>query len=262
MTQQPIRFDDGAAYDRGMGVWSQLAGQVFLDWLAPSSGLRWIDIGCGSGAFTELLAQRYAPAEIQGIDPSEAQFAFARARPALRKATFLRGDAMALPFETDRFDAAVMALVLFFVPDPAKGVAEMARVVRPGGTVSSYLWIAGEGPPAPFAVELAAFGAAVARAPSADAARMEVLRALWTDAGLEAVESREIKVRRTFADFDDLWSSSMGISQVEDAVATLAASDVQLLKARLWARLPADPQGRITYAARVNAIKGRVPNSP
>lgn len=58
------------------------------------------DIGCGSGAFTELLAQRCAPAEIQGIDPSEAQFAFARARPALREATFLRGDAMALPFET------------------------------------------------------------------------------------------------------------------------------------------------------------------
>ena len=127
MTQQPIRFDDGAAYDRGMGVWSQLAGQVFLDWLAPSSGLRWIDIGCGSGAFTELLAQRCAPAEIHGIDPSEAQFAFARLRPALRETTFLRGDAMALPFETDRFDAAVMALVLFFVPDPAKGVAEMAR---------------------------------------------------------------------------------------------------------------------------------------
>jgi len=85
---------------------------------------------------------------------------------------------------------------------------------------------------------------------------------LWRDAGREAVESREIEVRRTFADFDDLWSSSMGVSQVEDAVATLAATDVQLLKARLWARLPADAQGRITYAARVNAIKGRVPNSP
>jgi SAM-dependent methyltransferase len=169
---------------------------------------------------------------------------------------------MALPFEADRFDAAVMALVRFFVPDPAKGVAEMARVVCPGGTVSTYLWITGEGPPAPFTVELAAFGATVARAPSTDAARMEVLRALWRDAGREAVESREIEVRRTFADFDDLWSSSMGVSQVEDAVATLAATDVQLLKARLWARLPADAQGRITYAARVNAIKGRVPNSP
>ena len=69
MAQQPIRFDDGAAYDRGMGVWSQLVGQVFLDWLAPITGLRWIDIGCGSGAFTELLARRSAPVELQGIDP-------------------------------------------------------------------------------------------------------------------------------------------------------------------------------------------------
>ena len=134
-------------------------------------------------------------------------------------------------------------------------------MVHPGGAVSAYLWIAGEGPPAPFAGELAAFGATVARAPNADAARMEVMRALWTDAGLEAVESREIEVRRTFADFDDLWSSSMGISQVEDAVTTLAVGDVQLLKARLRARLPVDARGRITYAARVNAINGRVANS-
>ena len=80
MAQQPIRFDDGAAYDRGMGVWSQLVGQVFLDWLAPITGLRWIDIGCGSGAFTELLARRSAPVEIQGIDPFEEQLAFARSR--------------------------------------------------------------------------------------------------------------------------------------------------------------------------------------
>lgn len=71
MTQQPIRFTDGEAYERGMGPWSQLVGQVFLDWLAPRSGLRWIDIGCGNGAFTELLLQRCAPVEAQGIDPSE-----------------------------------------------------------------------------------------------------------------------------------------------------------------------------------------------
>src|SRR5579864_6969306 len=67
MTQQPIRFTDGAAYERGMGPWSQLVGEVFLDWLAPQPGLRWIDIGCGNGAFTELLVQRCAPAEMQGI---------------------------------------------------------------------------------------------------------------------------------------------------------------------------------------------------
>ena len=74
---------------------------------------------------------------MQGIDPSEAQLTFARMRPAARGAAFLQGDAMALPFEGGRFDAAVMALVIFFVPDPAKGVAEMTRVVCPGGTVAA-----------------------------------------------------------------------------------------------------------------------------
>ena len=84
MAEQQIRFDDGDAYERSMGVWSRLAGEIFLDWLAPSPALQWADIGCGSGAFTELLVQRCAPEEVQGIDPSEGQLAFARTRPAAR----------------------------------------------------------------------------------------------------------------------------------------------------------------------------------
>ena len=128
MAEPQIRFTDGAAYERMMGVWSQLAGEVFIDWLAPRAGLRWIDTGCGSGAFTQLLADRCAPAEVQGIDPSEDQLAFARTRPAASVAQFQLGNAMALPFPEDRFDAAVMPLVIFFVPEPAKGIAEMARV--------------------------------------------------------------------------------------------------------------------------------------
>jgi ubiquinone/menaquinone biosynthesis C-methylase UbiE len=81
--QPEIRYDDGAAYERMMGAWSRIAGEIFLDWLAPPPGLRWIDIGCGSGAFTELLMERCAPAEVDGIDPSEAQLAFAREAPLL-----------------------------------------------------------------------------------------------------------------------------------------------------------------------------------
>ena len=95
MVEQSIRFDDGAAYEQMMGIWSRFAGEIFLDWLAPPSGLRWIDIGCGNGAFTELLVERCAPVEVQGIDPSEGQLAFARTRPALRGAEFRQGDAMA-----------------------------------------------------------------------------------------------------------------------------------------------------------------------
>jgi ubiquinone/menaquinone biosynthesis C-methylase UbiE len=93
-------------------------------------------VGCGNGAFTELLIARCAPAEIHGIDPSEAQIAYARKRPAARLAKFEIGDAMGLPFPAKTFDAAIMALVIFFVPDPAKGVAEMARVVCPSGWVA------------------------------------------------------------------------------------------------------------------------------
>ena len=103
-----IRFDDGAAYERYMGKWSQLVGESFLDWLAPKPGLRWLDVGCGNGAFTEMLAERCAPVSVHGIDPSEAQLAYARTRPVSRLAQFLPGDAMALPFPEDTFDAAVM----------------------------------------------------------------------------------------------------------------------------------------------------------
>jgi ubiquinone/menaquinone biosynthesis C-methylase UbiE len=78
---EQIRFTDGAAYEQFMGKWSQFAGETFLDWLAPKPGLRWLDIGCGSGAFTEMIVERCAPASVQGIDPSEGQLAFARTRP-------------------------------------------------------------------------------------------------------------------------------------------------------------------------------------
>src|ERR1051326_7009834 len=261
MVQSQISYDDGAAYERMMGTWSRIAGEIFLDWLAPPPGLRWIDIGCGSGAFTELLVERCAPAEVQGIDPSEAQLAFARARPAGRIAKFQQADAMALPFPGDSFDAAVMALVIFFVPNPAGGVAEMARVVCPGGTVATYAWdiFGGGNPLEPMHAEITAMGFSHPLPPRSDASRMEALRELWRDAGLGAVETREIIVQRTFVDFDDFWTTSVTAPTVRPAVPAMTSDDVERLKTRVRARLPEDPAGHITYYARANAIKGRVP---
>jgi ubiquinone/menaquinone biosynthesis C-methylase UbiE len=261
MAETQIRFDDGAAYERMMGNWSQRAGSIFLDWLTAPTGLKWIDVGCGNGAFTELLVERCAPAEVQGIDPSEGQLAFARKRPAARIAKFSHGDATALPFPAGTFDAATMALVIYFVPDPAKGVAEMARVVRPGGMVAAYAWdmLGGGFPLEPIRIEMRAMGLAVLSPPSDDASRTEVLRDLWTRAGIEAVETRDITVQRAFANFDDFWTISISSSIAQPTIAAMAPNDVELLKVRVRARLPADATGRITYSARANAVKGRVP---
>lgn len=256
-----IRFDDGAAYERMMGTWSRLAGEDFLRWLAPPPGLRWIDVGCGNGAFTELLAQRCAPAQLTGVDPSEAQLAFARQRPGTPSARYLHGDAMALPFEDNVFDAAAMALVIFFVPDPATGLAEMRRVVRPGGLVAAYAWDFDVGgfPLAALNEEMAAMGVPANVPPSKDVSRPDNLRALWVDGGLLDVQMTGLPVTRRFADFEELWAVSQLSAGAGAQIRAMTEAQRQELKERLRARMPLDADGGITSSAFANGIQGRAP---
>jgi ubiquinone/menaquinone biosynthesis C-methylase UbiE len=131
-----------------MGRWSRLVGKAFLAWLDTAKTLQWLDVGCGNGAFTEEIIAHCAPATVVAIDPSDDQLAFARMRPEANIVDFRRGDAQALRFADASFDVAVMALVISFLPDPAKAVSEMARVVRPGGWVATYMWdVPGGGTP-------------------------------------------------------------------------------------------------------------------
>lgn len=263
MTTTPqIRFDDGAAYERMMGAWSRIAGATFLDWVAPREGLRWIDVGCGNGAFTELIVERCKPASILGVDPSEGQLTFARTRPSARLATFQLGDAMALPAADASVDAAVMALVIFFVPEPPKGVAEMARVLSPGGLACAYAWdyLGGGFPMDAMLVEMRAMGLTPLRPPSAEAAHLDALRSLWTNAGFIDIETREINATRTFTDFEDYWTVCTLGTHFKSAIASLQPADIDRLKANVRARLPApDAAGRITISARANAVKGTKP---
>jgi SAM-dependent methyltransferase len=261
MKTDQIHFRDGAAYERYMGKWSQLAGSTFLDWLAPEPDQRWLDVGCGNGAFTEMLIGRCHPASVHGVDPSEEQLAYACMRPGLRTAQFCQGDAMALPYPDRTFDVAVMPLVLFFVPDPAKGIAEMKRVVRPGGTVCAYAWdmLGGGFPYDALLAEIRRLGIAVPTPPSPAASRMDVMRDLWAGAGLDAIETRQIDVRRRFTGFDDFWGTALGAPSVGPTLTTMAAEDLRVLKARLRARLPAEACGHVACSARANAVTGRAP---
>lgn len=259
-----IRFDDGAAYERMMGQWSRLVGTAFLDWLAPAPGLDWIDIGCGNGAFAELIVERAAPAALLGVDPSAAQLDFARARHRAGRARFEQGVAEALPAPDASADWAVMALVLFFLLDPAKGLAEMRRVVRPGGGVAAYLWdmLEPEGFPMwPMQQALREMGLDPVLPPSAAVSRAAALGALWAEGGIERIEQRAFTVERRFEDFADFWASVRIALAMAPVGRELAAERLGELEARLRALLPGDADGAIRYRARANAITGRVPEA-
>jgi ubiquinone/menaquinone biosynthesis C-methylase UbiE len=260
MTEHQIRFTDGAGYERMMGLWSRPVGDVFLDWLAPAKGLAWADIGCGNGAFTELLVERCAPTGVVGVDPSPEQLSYARGRHTAGLAQFHQGDAMALPIADDSVDAATMALVIFFVPEPTRGVAEMMRVVRPGGSVSAYAWdfLDGGFPWEPVHEELRQLGLPPAEPPSAAIARLENLTRLWRESGLEAVESRVITVEREFPDFEDFWTTAQLAPTMAYALQTLEPAVLASVKDRVRAKVRTEGD-KVVHWGRANAAKGVVP---
>ena len=260
MTDAGQMFSDGKVYERMMGRWSKRVGVQFIDWLDAPKGLHWVEVGCGNGAFTEELIAHTAPTAVSAVDPSEGQLAFARTREAAKLAKFQIGDAQALPFPDKSFDAAAMALVITFIPDPAKAAAEMARVVRPGGIVATYMWdIAGGGLPlAPFGRALKAMGKDYARI-SDTAARRDTMQALWQGAGLQAVETRVIHISVNFESFDDFCESNLvPIGPAGQVTASMPPSEMDRLKALLREQLPIAADGSIAYQAFANAVKGHV----
>lgn len=180
-----IQFDDGACYERIMGIWSRIVGEEFLSWLQPEPSQRWLDVGCGNGAFTELVMQGCSPASMHGIDSSLAQIAYAAQRPGAAGAHFMAGDAMQIPFEADRFNITASALVLFFIPDPVKAVAEMVRVTKPGGIVCAYVWdvLGGGLPNSPIATELRNDGIEIPLPPTSSISRASALMDLFRTGG-------------------------------------------------------------------------------
>lgn len=168
---------------------------------------------------------------------------------------------MLLPFPGRAFDSTVMALVIFFVRDPAKAVAEMARVVRPGGLVSAYAWdmMNGGSPFEIMQLEMAERGVALTIPPNAPASRIDALRQLWEGAGLESVATTDYAVHRTFDSFEELWATNSQTASVALKFKALDPTAVDLLRSRMRDRYPADATGRVTSQARVTAVKGRVP---
>lgn len=261
MNDDTFRFDDGASYENMMGRWSRLAGERFLDWIAVPDGARWLDVGCGNGAFTALVAERCQPASVQAFDPSPEQLAYARTRlPPGAPVTWAEGDAMRLPVADASCDAAVMALVLFFVPEPAVGVAEMCRAVRAGGAVAAYHWdiLGGGFPFAPIGIEAMAFGVPPRMPPSVDASTIEASTRLWQDAGLREVRTCQITVQRRFENFDEYWNSAATSNTHRPMFEAVPVDQRDTWKDNVRRRLQAG-DGPLEVSARANAVCGIKP---
>jgi ubiquinone/menaquinone biosynthesis C-methylase UbiE len=253
-------FADGEAYEVLMGRWSRLVGDQFIDWLDVPKGLRWLDVGCGNGAFTERLINRCAPAEVIGIDPSQEQLAYAVARSGTKVAKFQRGNAQDLSFGDGSFDVAVMALVLSFLGDPAKAIAEMARVVRPGGWVATYMWdVPGGGlPHAPFHAAMKSLGISLPIPPGSANSQRDAMLALWQKAGLKSIEMTVIRIHTSYANFDEFWNAStVSVGPLSKAIHEMSAGMREQLRSRLRQQLSTSADGAVSYEAFVNAAKGR-----
>jgi ubiquinone/menaquinone biosynthesis C-methylase UbiE len=262
MAESTIHFNDGAAYDRLMAPWSRAAGKKFLDWLAVPAGLRWLDVGCGTGAFTELVLEQSSPRDLSAVDPAEDQIAHARTKPDAKRVNFRLAEAQKLPFADNEFDVAAMALVITFVPDPAQAIAEMKRVVKPGGMLGTYVWdFLGKGnTQQPLREAVEARGIAVQPTPGHIHSRLENLRAIFTAAGLEGVSVRPIEIDISYPNFDEYWTAQTGFANtVVQHMRKMTEAQIDELKVHLRERLPRDKTGRIVYKAWANAAKGRVP---
>ncbi len=253
-------FTNSAAYDVAMGRWSRVAGGIFLDWLSVPDGLRWLDVGCGTGSFTELVLDGARPGTISAIDLSEQQIAFAKRSPRARGVNYRQGDAISLPFGDDEFDVAVMALVIQYIADRATAMAEIQRVVRQGGTIAAYVWNGpDEGhPQQPLIDALESVGIGRRRTPGDQVRRMSALIDVFDGSGLEDIDSRPLEFQCTFNDFDDYWARQTAEEQTR-SFPNLADTDVDRIKASLRNSLPTDAAGAIAYTARATAVKGRVP---
>jgi ubiquinone/menaquinone biosynthesis C-methylase UbiE len=108
----------GDAYEPYVGRWSRLVARELLRWLALPPGSAWLDVGCGTGALSQTILEFASPGSVKGIDQSHGYINYARSRVQDGEVSFEIGDAMALSFEPDTFDATVSGLVLNFLPDP------------------------------------------------------------------------------------------------------------------------------------------------
>lgn len=250
------RWSAGDSYEAYMGRWSRQIAHAFVAGLDVPGGADWIDVGCGTGALTRSVLELAGPSSVVGVDPSEGFVAHAAAHVGDARARFVVGGAEALPLEDGCADAAVSALALNFVPDRGAALAEMVRILRPGGMLAWYVWdYPGGGmgmidvfwrvaerldPAAATLNEARRFPFCTAEGLAADLARAGL-----TGGVVEAIEKTAV-----FPDFDAFWQPfTLGAGPAPGYLAALSPERRDALRAAVAAELPAAGEIRLPVRA-------------
>lgn len=114
---------------------------VLKRWMKAAPGRTLLDVGCGTGAFEQMLAEDYPGLEMVGVDISENMLTIAREKLASHpNVSFMQATASTLPFDDSRFDRVVSASALHYFEDPSAALAEMRRVLTPDGRLIIVDW--------------------------------------------------------------------------------------------------------------------------
>jgi SAM-dependent methyltransferase len=264
-TSRHDAWQAGDSYDAYMGRWSRAVAPRFLDWLAPAQGLDWLEVGCGTGALSAAVLSQCKPRSLVAVDPSEGFVATARRNVPEGRAEFKVGDAQNLDLATASRDVVVSALVLNFVPDKPKALAEMKRVARREGTIGFYVW---DYPGGGVEFMRAFWRAAISLDPKASDltedrrfpfCTPEGLTDLAARAGLGPTRCEPIVVPTVFRDFDDYWLPfTLGAGPAPGYCANLDPAARERLKAKLHQSVPRSADGSIPFRARAWALKAIV----
>lgn len=256
-------WQSGDPYEYYMGRWSKLVAEKFVDWLSPKSGLRWLDVGCGSGALSEAIVNRHNPETVVAIDQSEGFVHTAQQRLG-SKVSCKVGNAMSLPLDDATINITVSGLVLNFIPEAEKALSEMQRVTRKSGTVAVYIWdYAGKMEFLNYfwdvVVKLNPAASDLHEGRRFPDSNAEQLIETFNRAGFSEIEATPLEIVTHFTDFDDYWKPFLGgQGPAPTYVAKLDDSERSHLREMLVRRLPVKEDGSISLSARAWAVKGIV----
>ena len=259
-----MTFFNAEGYERGMGRWSRRLALRFLEFVNIGNVESVLDVGCGTGSLARAVAASKHHSRVVGIDPSAAFIEDARKHATEGNLRFDVGDAQKLPYPDSSFDSALALLVVNFIPEPQKGVAEMVRVTRDGGLVAAAVWDYGGG----MTMLRTFWDAAVKLDPSASKRhernmpyiRQGELSSLWRKSGLTRVEETGLTITLDFASFDDYFKPFLaGVGPSGSYAAGLGEERQKALEERLRAELLGKGADRpISMQARAWAAKGIV----